>query len=114
MPYILPVVPSIPNYRVRTTFGGQAYLFDLLWNARDAAWYFDLLKDDGTPIAHGVKIVLGVHLGRRRTHRFFRDNVIVAFDTGGKSEPPGLDDLGTRVVLARYSWYEAALLKGLL
>lgn len=105
-PQILPFVPSVPYYRFRTSIENVAYIFDVRWNVRDAAWYFDLLETDETPIALGVKIVLGMSLARRIKHPLFRNGTLVAIDTSGKLREPGLDDLGTRVQIRYYTVYD--------
>ena len=102
-PVIIPLVPSIPWYRITTQIADTPYIFDVRWNVRDAAWYFDLFEIDETPIASGIKIVLGVPLGRRIKHALMRCGAFVAKDISGKWKDAGLDDLGTRVQLRYYS-----------
>lgn len=99
----IPTQQSIPNYRIGVPIDGTLFLFDFRWNARDAAWYFDMYEADETPIVVGVKIVLGTYLGRRCTHPFFASNVLVARDTSGQGLDAGFDDLGARVVLLRFT-----------
>lgn len=94
---ILPFQPSAPNYRVGVTIDGVDYLLDVRWNTREGAWYFDMLDAQEAPILSGVKVVLGIHLGRRSTHPFFATRVIVAMDTTHSGREAGLDDLGARV-----------------
>ncbi len=96
---VLPFAPSLPNQRFGTTLDDVQYLFDVRWNERDAAWYFDLLAEDETPIRHGIKIVLGAALGGRVAAAAFPRGVLMAADTTGAGVEPGLDDLGTRVVV---------------
>jgi len=109
MPFALPLVASIPNYRFSTTIDNITYLIDARWNTRDNAWYLDFLEDDETPIVNGVKIVLGMYLGRWVNHILFNTGVFVATDTSGKGREATLDDLGTRVVVQRYSAAEVVL-----
>lgn len=84
----------------------NTYIFELKWNVRDASWYLNLFSQDGTPIKHGIRIVLGIYLGRRSRHEFFRKGVLIAVDTTGSSREATLDDLGARVVLRRYTVQE--------
>ncbi len=102
MPQIMPMVPSVPFYRLATAVDSTAYLIDVRWNERDAAWYLDFYEEDETPIAMGVKVVLGAYLGRSFQHPLFRDGVFVAVDTSGQRLDATLDDLGTRVHIRRY------------
>jgi len=94
---------AVPNYSVLVPIDNDQYRFDLRWNARAEAWYFDCFEsDERTPIITGVKIVLGTYLGRRSPHRLFRTGVFVARDLSGQRQDAGFDDLGRRVVVVRY------------
>lgn len=95
----IPFQPSIGLYRFGTPIDDSSYVFDVRWNSRDAAWYFDVREADLTPIVYGVKIVLGTYLGRRKNHRLFRRGVMVATDTTGQGREATFDDLGARVVV---------------
>jgi hypothetical protein len=88
---------------------GVQYIFDVRWNARDAAWYFDLLAEDETPIRSGIKIVLGTSLGSSSTAAFFQNNILVAVDLSNGGRDAELDDLGTRVRLLWSSLDDLAL-----
>lgn len=101
MPTIIPLVAADPTYRFATNIGTANYIFYVRWNSRDAAWYFDLLEQDGTVIVQSVKIVLGAPLARATTHALFDAGVLVARDTTKSGLEPTIDDLGTRVQL----WY---------
>lgn len=96
---VLPFVPSIGRYRFGTVIEETQYLFDVRWNTRDLAWYFDLREADETIIASGLKIVLGIFIGRQSTHPLFDDGVFVAHDESGQEKDAGYDDLGTRVLV---------------
>ena len=113
MSLLIPVVPSVPNYRFSTSIDDATYIFDFRWNTREAAWFFDISEADETSILQGVKVVLGMYLGRRSTHRFFRDGVLVAKDTTAKGVEATLDDLGIRVQLLRFTAGEIIIGRGL-
>lgn len=104
---ILPFVPGLGAYRFSTQIESVEYAFDVRWNARAAAWYFDVLEQDGTPIAYGIKIVLGAYLGKIVIHRLFRTGVMVAIDTTRASREATFDDLGTRVEVRWFPLAEA-------
>ena len=101
MPDMIPFTPSDNNYRLSVSLGDTKYLFDVYWNARDLAWYFDLLQDDETPIAYGIKVVLGVSggLGARSQDPFFTQHRLTAIDTSGQDIDAAYDDLGARIVV---------------
>lgn len=98
MATIIPFVPSIGRYRFPTVIEGNQYIFKVRWNTLDQAWYFDVLEFDETPIAEGIKIVLGVNFARWSTHQLFRDGVMFARST---AQPPHadatFDNLGTTI-----------------
>lgn len=111
MAIILPFVPSIPFYEFGTTLDNVEYIFNVRWNGRDEAWYFDVNESDGTPIVRGVKVVLGGYLGRWVEHPLFREGVLVAVDLSDAGQDAGFDDFGTRVVVMRMTLDEVLSLR---
>lgn len=95
----IPFLTSQTNYILACAIDDAQYNFDVRWNSRDEAWYFDMYEDDDTPVVLNVKVVCGVQLGRRSQHRFFDDHMLTAIDTSGQGVDPGYDDLNSRVVL---------------
>lgn len=108
MPSTLPLVPSIPFYRVGTTLNNVQYLLDITWNGRDGAWYMSILDADANPIAMGLKLVLGSRLGRTSAAPNFPDGAIVLQDTSGNGVDAMFDDLGTRVIAIYFTPTELA------
>lgn len=106
---IIPCQPGVPNYDMTVTLDGTAYKFRLLWNntAVDEGWYLDVSTDDDEPILVGMRIVLGVAIGRTSTHALFQSGALMAYDLSGKHLDPGFDDLGLRVELR---WHTTAQL----
>lgn len=98
----LPLVPSIPYYRVGTALAGAQYILDLRWNGRDESWYMDVLAEDETPIRLGIKVVLGTILGGREVDPLFPAGVLQAVDLTNSGTEAGLDDLGDRVQVYFY------------
>lgn len=103
---IVPLLPSIPNYRAGLTIGTVQYLADVHWNGREEKWYFDLLTEDGEQIVSGVGIVLGAFLGRKSASALMPAVTFVAVDTSGEGRDAGIDDLGTRVQVYSVSYEE--------
>ena len=99
MAVAIPFEPSVPNYSFTCAVNGTPYQFRVRWNATAGAWYFDLREEDGTPIALGIKIVLGAYLGRHSSHHLFSEGVFVAVDRSGRKADAGIDDLGARVTV---------------
>ena len=109
--YILPVIPGEVNYDFGTTIEGVGYIFGIKWNEQDKAYdsngkaltdgafYFSVYDVGGTPLATGIKIVLGTYLGRRYQNLdLFNDGVFTAYDTSGLGVDCGLNDLGGRIL----------------
>ena len=108
MPQVLPLVPSVPNYRVATALDGVSYILDVRWNARDAAWYLDISDANGDLIRAGLKVVLGTLIGARGADSRLPDGVLFAGDSTGAGLDAGLDDMGVRVFVYFYSRAEIA------
>lgn len=97
---ILPLVPSVTEYTFDTVLDDLPYFFRVAWNTRDEAWYLDIYDGgDRTPIAYGVKVVLGTNLGRTHDHPLTRQGLLVAIDRSGENRDATLDDLGERVIV---------------
>ena len=99
MPQQLPLTSEFPNYRFGTSLDDVQYTIDIRWNGRDAAWYMDVLAEDGTPIRRGIKVVLGGILGRRCIAPGFPDGVLIAADQSRLGRDATVDDLGKRVAV---------------
>lgn len=95
----LPLVPSIPNYRVSTTLGGEQFVFDVRWNGRAETWFLNVLTSDAQPIRTGIRLVLGAGIGDRVADSRFPAGRFVVSDLSRSGREAGLDDLGTRVVV---------------
>jgi hypothetical protein len=107
----IPITPSDPWQQITiplddTDGSSTPYIFELRWNLREGAWYLNIFEANGSAIIHGVKVVLGMYLGRRSRHDLFRKGALVAVDTSRQGKEAGLDDFGTRVVLRRYTAQE--------
>lgn len=99
MPVSIPFLQSDTNYTLVCPIDDEQILFDVRWNSRDEAFYFDMYESDDTIIALNIKVVVGIPLGRRSGHSFFDEHVMTAVDTSGEGRDPGFDDLGTRVIV---------------
>jgi hypothetical protein len=90
-----------------TTIDDVPYVFRVYWSIRDrddgtgveGAWYFDVSEADDTPIASGIKIVLGVFLARTTRHALTRRGALLAYDTTRQDAEATFTDLGWRVLV---------------
>lgn len=105
----LPLKPSIPFQKFSMTIDGATFVVNLRWNTRDGAWYFDLLDQGEDPIVSGVKLVLGVALGRHSSDARMPRGAFMASDLLNSGKDATLDDLGTRVLVYFYpfaQWFQ--------
>lgn len=103
MPQIIPLEPSEAFYRFSTTLEDTDYIFNVRWNGRDAAWYFDLFTIDDVLIAGGNKIVLGAYPGARSASADMPPGVFIVSDTSDAGLDATYEDLGVRVVMHYYT-----------
>lgn len=61
----IPLVEGIEN-SVETTIQGQAYIFNINWNARNEYYSIDIILNN-VEIASGIVLVSGVDIGDRST-----------------------------------------------
>lgn len=99
MAVTIPFLVSDCNYTLTCPIDDYQISFDVRWNSRDEAFYFDMYEQDDTVICLNVKVVVGIPLGRRSKHSFFDNHIITAIDTSGKGNDPDFDDLNNRVLV---------------
>jgi hypothetical protein len=114
---ILPFEPSRGAYEFTTRIEDAEYFFFVRWNAHKlGGWYFDIADETGAAerprrlIARGLKIVLGIAIGRWIQHPLFAGGAFIAIDTTQSGRDAGYDDLGKRVEVRYYTLDELAAL----
>lgn len=114
MPVQLPLIPSVPFYRVGTVLAGVQYILDLRWNGRESSWFMDVLDEEETPIRSGLRIVLGALLGARSANPDFPAGAFIVSDLSGQGLDAGIDDIGEnqRVQVYFYTNAEVAAVAG--
>jgi len=101
----IPFLPGVPHQSLECTINGVTRIFEARWNTRDDSWYLNVLEVDEEPILMGIKLRLGVEMGRSCTHELFASGAraLVAIDFSGRAQEAGLDDLGTRVAVVYFT-----------
>ena len=99
MPVSIPLVTSQNNYRLAVPLQNETFLFDVRCNTRDAAWYFDLRREDETPILMNNKVVVGARPGHSSNDSFYKTRVMQVVDISDTGVDPSYDELGTRVLV---------------
>jgi hypothetical protein len=100
--YELPLDAVDKNYSVSTVLEGETFTFAVRWNGRAASWFFDLYDVNGEIIIAGVRIALGVLLGRRTTDPRMPNGSFIVSDLSNAGREAGIDDLGSRVKVFFY------------
>ncbi len=95
----IPFESGVPHQELEVTLAGVPNLVEARWNDQDRSFYLSVYEIDGTPIAVGLKVVLGVLLGRKSTHKFFKGRALFAVDNANTGEECRLDDLGGRITI---------------
>jgi hypothetical protein len=111
---IIPFTPGDPDQFIEIQLDDEQYVLRARWNASDddnaGAWYLDAWERDGkTPIAFGVKLVLGVMLGRSYNHPLFIGGLFLLDETD-RGVGAGLFDLGGRCNLVHLTTADAVLM----
>jgi hypothetical protein len=101
----IPTSTELPSYVQRTTLEGREYVLAFDWNEREGRWFFDVLDSEETPLAVGLKVVVGFPLLRRKTDPRLPPGDFLAIDTSDTGADPGFAELGGRV---RLCYLEAA------
>jgi Domain of unknown function (DUF6983) len=91
--------PTSQNVTQITTLSGRDYVFTFHWNARESAWYFDLADQDEVLIVTSRKVTVAFPLITRCVDERRPEGMLIAIDSTGHNQDPGLDDFGTRVKL---------------
>lgn len=96
---VLPFQAGSASDTFSTPINSITYIFQVHWNFREGAWYFDIQDANRNPIVSGIKVVTGAYLARIAGVSPMKDGVIVAVDSSGKRRAAMFDDLGTRVLI---------------
>jgi hypothetical protein len=99
MIYKIPVRGDLPSHTVKVTLEGKKYGLAFRWSERESAWYMSISLEDATPIASGIKVVLGPVLNARVVRDDAPPGGFLAYDTSGQDQEAGETDLGSRVEL---------------
>lgn len=91
--FLLPVFAD-PNYEVTVDLDRVTYRMRYKYNARDQAWYLDLLNQDGSLARGSIRIVEDFPLLRLMQTLDRPEGEIVVVATQSLGRPPRIDELG--------------------
>jgi hypothetical protein len=90
---------ELAYYSQTVELDGSTFLLVFRWNARREYWSVDIFDVDGNPIALARKILVDVDLVKQRHHAGAPAGVLFAWESKDQKEKPGVDELGSRVLL---------------
>lgn len=102
--FILPTLfDGTGNYTFAVQLDGTTFNFEFNWNDRQGAWFFNLLDIANTPLLMGRKVVLNLPMISEFVDPAFPLGDLMATDNSGQNIPPGLTDLGSRVIMVYFA-----------
>lgn len=107
MAITLPLRNDLMHYSFECRLDNNSYGFEFWWNERAQIWFMSVFASDGTPIATGLRMIVGFPLMSRCRKEERPPGVLLAVDTAGRHEEPGVSDLGARVQLIYYGENES-------
>jgi len=94
MAEIVPIEASNTNQEFSVQLDGVEFVLRIQWQDRDESWYIDLLTAALVPLWMGARIAVGVPLLYQFVSASRPAGELMAIDTAGNDEDPGIDDLG--------------------
>ncbi len=108
MPQVIETRSDLPWYDLQVDLDGVTVTLELRWNVHVGAWYLAVLDADAVDtLQAGIRVVADFPLSAYWTGRT-PPGALVAIDTAGDGRDPGVDDLGSRVVLVYFTAAELA------
>ena len=115
--YSIALPNDLPNFSTQVELDGTTYTLSFFWNYEDDAvgagrWTMAIGQADGTPILSGIGVVVTFAIGQRFVASLagMPPGALWFEDTTGAGLDPGLNDLGSRVVLYYHNALQVAAL----
>jgi hypothetical protein len=105
---VLPTRTDSAYYDFSIELDGALYRFDFRWNERAYSWFCSLFDSEDSPIRQGMRVRPGLPLLMYVSDARKPPGLLLPVDTTGKNTPPGLTELGTRVLIYYFSAAERA------
>jgi hypothetical protein len=96
--YTIPTSTTEARYKQLVSIDGVDYTLQFDWNQREGKWYLRVLINDEILVS-GVKIVVNYSLLDKFKDTRMPSGILMALDSIGEDDDPGLTDLGNRVKL---------------
>lgn len=98
----MPAAPWPDKWSHRYVLEGRTYWFDVTYNDRDGFWYLAVGGSDRSTQVQGLTLNIGTDKLRPYKYADVPPGRLDVVDANGGFVEPGLDDMGSRVVL-RYT-----------
>lgn len=95
----IPTRTDVNNYEEQVTLEEATYTFKFIWNYRGEFWSMSILDANDVEIVSGIAVRVDIDLLKYVGSSRKPPGSLVAYDTSGANEDPGLEDLGGRVIL---------------
>lgn len=94
----IPILVDTPSYSMRVTLTGVVFVLHFAYNGRIDRYYLSVHDVADNPIVTGMRVICDWPLMRKcRTTGRPRGEIVFS-DLSGNAEPPGLHELGRRVL----------------
>lgn len=103
MALIIPLSNDTELYQLQVELDGVTYGLELRWNHVAEGWFISVLTSEDVRVVSGVRIVVDWPLFKRFADPRLPPGELMAQDTTGAQQDPGLEDLGKRVLLLYFS-----------
>lgn len=94
----IPLQIDTPSYSMRVTLTGVVYTLHFAYNGRIDRYYVSVHDDKDNPIVTGMRVICDWMLMRKCQSTGRPKGEIVFSDTTKSGDPPGLHELGRRVL----------------
>lgn len=95
----IPIDSTFPSFKIRTELEGVSYILRFDWNGRSERWHMGIYDSDETPIQVGLVMNINWDMIGRFAELELPPGLLMLYDTSGRNEEAGRNDLGDRCVL---------------
>lgn len=95
----IPTDSENASFKIRTDLEGATYVLHLHWNGRAERWFLSIFDADEQPILMGVPLNINMDVWGRFRLSALPPGILMLYDTTGRNEEAGRDDLGGKAVL---------------
>jgi hypothetical protein len=98
----IPTRTDLPHYSIEVELDQQSFTLEFRWNDRAEGWFMDVSDVNGVRLLNGRRVCVDLPLLARFRDPALPAGELLAVDTAGTNEDPGIADLGARVKLLYY------------